>query len=51
MAKQIGYARVSTKTQVTDRQQTDLLAAGVRRDLYIDHGVRGDRPTSSHQQV
>ena len=27
MAKQIGYARVSTKTQITDRQQTDLLAA------------------------
>ena len=44
MAKQIGYARVSTKTQVTDRQQTDLLAAGVRRDdLYIDHGVSGAR--------
>ena len=42
MAKQIGYARVSTKTQTTDRQQTDLLAAGVRRDdLYIDHGVSG----------
>ena len=44
MAKQIGYARVSTKTQITDRQQTDLLAAGVRRDdLYIDHGVSGAR--------
>jgi len=44
MAKQIGYARVSTKAQVTDRQQTDLLAAGVRRDdLYIDHGVSGAR--------
>ena len=44
MAKQIGYARVSTKAQVTDRQETDLLAAGVRRDdLYIDHGVSGAR--------
>ena len=44
MAKQIGYARVSTKTQITDRQQTDLLAASVRRDdLYIDHGVSGAR--------
>jgi len=26
MAKQIGYARVSTKTRITDRQQDDLLA-------------------------
>ena len=44
MAKQIGYARVSTKAQITDRQQTDLLAAGVRHDdLYIDHGVSGAR--------
>ena len=44
MAKQIGYARVSTKAQITDRQQTDLLAAGVRRDdVYIDHGVSGAR--------
>ena len=44
MAKQIGYGRVSTKAQVTDRQQTDLLAAGVRRDdLYIDLGVSGAR--------
>lgn len=44
MAKQIGYARVSTKSQVTDRQQADLLGAGVRRDdLYIDHGVSGAR--------
>ena len=34
---------MSTKTQITDRQQTDLLAAGVRHDdLYIDHGVSGD---------
>lgn len=42
--KLIGYARVSTRQQDTDRQQADLLAAGVRRDdLYIDHGVSGAR--------
>ena len=42
MTKLIGYARVSTKAQDTDRQETDLLAAGVRRDdLYVDHGVSG----------
>lgn len=44
MAKLIGYARVSTRGQSTDRQRADLLAAGVRRDdLYIDHGVSGAR--------
>jgi DNA invertase Pin-like site-specific DNA recombinase len=44
LGKLIGYARVSTKQQVTDRQQADLLAAGVRRDdLYVDHGVSGAR--------
>jgi DNA invertase Pin-like site-specific DNA recombinase len=44
MGKLIGYARVSTKAQDTDRQQVDLLAAGVRRDdLYVDHGVSGAR--------
>ena len=44
MAKLIGYARVSTKHQSSDRQETDLLAAGVRRDdLYVDHGVSGLR--------
>lgn len=44
MAKLIGYARVSTRQQSTDRQQADLIAAGVRRDdLYIDHGVSGAR--------
>lgn len=44
MGKLIGYARVSTKQQTTDRQQDDLLAAGVRRDdLYVDHGVSGAR--------
>jgi DNA invertase Pin-like site-specific DNA recombinase len=42
--KLIGYARVSTRQQDTDRQQADLLAAGVRRDdLYTDHGVSGAR--------
>lgn len=44
MAKLIGYARVSTRDQSADRQEADLLAAGVRRDdLYIDHGVSGAR--------
>lgn len=42
MGKLIGYARVSTRAQDTDRQEEDLLAAGVRRDdLYVDHGVSG----------
>lgn len=44
MGKPIGYARVSTKQQNTDRQVADLVAAGVRRDdLYIDKGVSGAR--------
>ena len=44
MTKLIGYARVSTRQQSTDRQQTDLLSAGVRQgDLYVDHGVSGAR--------
>ena len=44
MPKLIGYARVSTRQQSSDRQQSDLLAAGVRRDdLYVDHGVSGAR--------
>lgn len=44
MAKLIGYARVSTRDQSTDRQQADLFTAGVRRDdLYIDRGVSGAR--------
>ncbi|MET4146928.1 recombinase family protein [Arthrobacter sp. UYCo732] len=44
MGKLIGYARVSTRAQDTDRQIADLLAAGVRRDdLYVDHGVSGAR--------
>jgi DNA invertase Pin-like site-specific DNA recombinase len=42
MGRLIGYARVSTRQQSTDRQEQDLLAAGVRRDdLYIDRGVSG----------
>jgi DNA invertase Pin-like site-specific DNA recombinase len=44
MSKLIGYSRVSTRQQTTDRQESDLLAAGVRRDdLYLDHGVSGAR--------
>jgi len=44
MGKLIGYARVSTRNQSTDRQVDDLLSAGVRRDdLYVDHGVSGAR--------
>lgn len=44
MAKFIGYARVSTRQQSTDRQEADLLAAGIRRDdLYVDRGVSGAR--------
>jgi DNA invertase Pin-like site-specific DNA recombinase len=44
MGKLIGYARVSTRAQETDRQEHDLLDAGVRRDdLYVDHGVSGAR--------
>lgn len=44
MGKLIGYARVSTRRQQTDRQNEDLLAAGVRRDdLYVDRGVSGAR--------
>ena len=40
----IGYARVSTRQQSADRQETDLVSAGIRRDdLYVDHGVSGTR--------
>ena len=42
MNKNIGYARVSTRDQETERQIEDILSAGVRRDdLYVDHGVSG----------
>jgi DNA invertase Pin-like site-specific DNA recombinase len=44
LGKLIGYARVSTRQQSADRQEVDLLAAGIRRDdLYIDLGVSGAR--------
>ena len=44
MGKLIGYARVSTRQQDADRQVSDLLSAGVRRDdLYVDSGVSGAR--------
>ncbi|TYD00598.1 recombinase family protein [Arthrobacter echini] len=42
MGRLIGYARVSTRVQDTDRQVKDLIAAGVRRDdVYVDHGISG----------
>jgi DNA invertase Pin-like site-specific DNA recombinase len=45
VSKPIGYARVSTRQQSTDRQWADLLATGVRRDdLYVDQDVSGARP-------
>lgn len=44
MGKLVGYARVSTRGQDTDRQTADLLDAGVRRDdLYVERGVSGAR--------
>jgi DNA invertase Pin-like site-specific DNA recombinase len=44
VTKLIGYARVSTGPQSTDRQETDLRSAGIRRDdLYVDQGVSGAR--------
>jgi DNA invertase Pin-like site-specific DNA recombinase len=44
MGKLMGYARVSTRQQDADRQESDLLAAGVRRDdIYVDSGVSGSR--------
>jgi DNA invertase Pin-like site-specific DNA recombinase len=44
VGKLIGCARVSTRQQDTDRQTSDLLTAGIRRDdLYVDHGVSGAR--------
>jgi hypothetical protein len=55
MGKLIGYARVSTRAQDTDRQIADLLAAGVRRDgLYSSldwlHGtLHGPGPQERRQ--
>ena len=44
MGKLIRYARVSTRQQDADRQVSDLLVAGVRRDdVYVDSGVSGVR--------
>lgn len=48
MGKLTGYARVSTRQRDSDRQVSDLLHAGVRRDdLYIDLGVSEGRGTRS----
>lgn len=42
MSRLVGYGRVSSRAQRADRQEADLLAAGVRRDdLYTDHGASG----------
>jgi DNA invertase Pin-like site-specific DNA recombinase len=41
-SKQIGYGRVSTRRQDTQRQEDDLVTAGVRPDdIYLDSGVSG----------
>jgi DNA invertase Pin-like site-specific DNA recombinase len=49
LTKLIGYARVSTRQQSTDRQQIDILTAGVRRDdLYVDHGISGARASGPY---
>jgi DNA invertase Pin-like site-specific DNA recombinase len=40
----IEYARVSTKQHSVDRQEVDLVAAGVRRDaMYVDYGISSTR--------
>ena len=53
MTKLIGYARVSTRQQSTDRQQVDILAAGVRQDdLNIDHSICArERPGPSSTEL
>ncbi|WP_270239764.1 recombinase family protein [Kocuria marina] len=44
MGNLIGYARVLTRQQNANRQVSDLLNAGVRRDdVYVDSGVSGGR--------
>lgn len=49
VGKLIGYARVSTRQQDADRQVSDLLTAGVRRDdVYVDSGVSGSRASRPH---
>ncbi len=49
VTKLIGYAGASTRQHSTDRQQADILAAGVwRDDLYIDHGTSGARASRPH---
>jgi DNA invertase Pin-like site-specific DNA recombinase len=41
-SKQIGYGRVSTRRQDIQRQEDDLVTAGVRPDdIYLDSGVSG----------
>ena len=45
--KLIGYARVSRRQGSTDRQQEDILAAGVRRDHPYDNGISGARASRS----
>jgi DNA invertase Pin-like site-specific DNA recombinase len=46
VTKLIGYARESTRPQLTDRKQAHLLSAGVpRNDPYVDQGVSGARPS------
>lgn len=52
MTKLIGFGRPSTRQQCTDRQQADLLAAGVRHDdLYVDHGVFGARASRTPSSI
>ncbi|MFW3385605.1 UNVERIFIED_CONTAM: recombinase family protein [Kocuria sp. CPCC 205274] len=49
MGKLSGYARVSTRRQDAERQVSDLLSVGVRRDdVYVDSG--GSRGRASRPQ-
>lgn len=49
MTKHIGYARVSTRAQDSDRQIVDLKNPKLGKvradDLYVDHGVSGAKET------